>query len=416
MSRKVVFYGAGEHAQLTYKRTKDRIGNREPIAFCDRDAEKQGKQFLGLPVMSFEAAQEQFADFDIYITANERNAPNIIGFLLEIGVDKERILNYEPVEKRLGCAFEGTLLAHFVGEHISFLTCDYISQAGENRERNEIFIPIHEFNSNTMQDAFVDLGIIAQQDHTYKSCESCKFYKQQYYFKNKKIRRLMLGGYTACNYKCLCCTNTELYKIYQADVYEDLYSIIQSIEDLNILHEDAVIAYGVGEFTVDKRHNDFLKRIEKYAVMLFTNGYIYSEGISNCLKRGNSLVYISIDAGTPETYMKIKGVDGFKRVVENVYKYTASGMTVLKYIMFENINTNKTDLEGFYGLADATADAVVISRDFYAEKMLSDSTLNLAAQFIAHFRENGKLTGITGYKRDGEREKLQQYLENLQDE
>jgi hypothetical protein len=102
--RKVVFYGAGENAEIKHKFTLSRIGERQAIAFCDRAPYKQGKNFLGLPVMSFADAEKQFGDFDVYVTANERSAPDIIGFLLENGVDHERILNYEPIEKRLGCA------------------------------------------------------------------------------------------------------------------------------------------------------------------------------------------------------------------------------------------------------------------------------------------------------------------------
>jgi len=118
MNDKVVFYGAGEHAMLTHKRTLDRIGCREPVAFCDRDPNKHGKTFLGLPVMSFQDATERFGDTDIYVTANERHAPDIIGYLLEDGVKPERIVNYEPVEKRRGCIHLESLLMLYLHDNL----------------------------------------------------------------------------------------------------------------------------------------------------------------------------------------------------------------------------------------------------------------------------------------------------------
>jgi FlaA1/EpsC-like NDP-sugar epimerase len=81
-NRKVIFYGAGENAELKHKFTLKRIGRREPVAFCDRDTHKQGGSFLGLPVMPFAEAAERFSDFDIFVTANDVHAPSIFGYLI----------------------------------------------------------------------------------------------------------------------------------------------------------------------------------------------------------------------------------------------------------------------------------------------------------------------------------------------
>ena len=92
--RKVVFYGAGEHADLIFNSAKLKIVDRELIAFVDKDPLKQGETTKGLPIISFLNVVELYGEnFDIYITANERSAPDIIGFLIEQGVDIRRILN-----------------------------------------------------------------------------------------------------------------------------------------------------------------------------------------------------------------------------------------------------------------------------------------------------------------------------------
>jgi molybdenum cofactor biosynthesis enzyme MoaA len=205
-----------------------------------------------------------------------------------------------------------------------------------------------------------------------------------------------------------------LFEKYRSSVYDDLNIAMDVIEKSGVLHEEATIAFSVGEFTVDKRHHAFLRKIGKYPLMLFSNGYRYSQAVADALRQGHAELYVSVDAGTRESYLKIKGVDGFERVRENLRKYSECGMVVLKYIMFEGINVNDTDLGNFYEFSDEVADMVVLSRDFYAEGSLSDHTLMKSAEFIDRYRNAGKLSRIVGYQRTDESRRLQGYLKDLQ--
>jgi molybdenum cofactor biosynthesis enzyme MoaA len=58
----------------------------------------------------------------------------------------------------------------------------------------------------------------------------------------------------------------------------------------------------------------------------------------------------SLDAGTRESYTKIKGKDVFDTVVENIRRYAAnSGNIQLKYIVMPE-NCNDDDLNGFLAI------------------------------------------------------------------
>jgi MoaA/NifB/PqqE/SkfB family radical SAM enzyme len=416
--KKLVFYGAGEYAMLTHKWTLARVAGREPVAFCDGDPHKQGKKFLGLPVMSFAEAKKRFGDLDVYVTANERNAPDIIGFLLETGVGPERILNYEPVEKRLGCSYlEALLLLQFNGSAVSVKICDCISEGGRARERPEFNIAPSEFTARTFGEAIGFMNGLADEIKDRRipgCCAACPFIREQYFFRNRKKRHLILGGNVACNYKCLHCTNTVLFEKYRSSVYDDLNVAMDVIEESGVLHEFATIAFGVGEFTVNTRHKAFLRKIGQRPLMLFSNGYKYSEAVAEVLRQGLADICISIDAGTRATYMKIKGVDGFEQACENVRKYSECGRVVLKYIMYEGINVNEADIGNFYQLADDVADMVLLSRDFYAEGSLSDHTLKKSAEFIDRYRRAGKLSRVIGYQRADEKERLNKFLEECE--
>ncbi len=62
------------------------------------------------------------------------------------------------------------------------------------------------------------------------------------------------------------------------------------------------------------------------------------------------LVEVSIDAGTPETYARVKGKDAFDRVVSNLVEYSRSGKIQLKYIVMKD-NLEDADINGFLNLA-----------------------------------------------------------------
>jgi len=418
--KKVILYGAGENALLTHKLTLTRIGDSEPIAFCDRDPHKHGKHFLDLPVLSFAGAKEQFGVFDVYVTANERHAPDIIGYLLENGVKPGNIINYEPVEKRKGCVFlESVLLLQFNGGFVSVKICDCISEGGATRGRPEFNIAPSEFSGDSFGKAIAYMDGLADaivDGHVPECCKDCPFIKEQYYFVNRVKRHVILGGNVACNYKCLHCTNGVLFEKYQSSVYDDLNIAMDTIMASGVMHEDAVIAFGVGEPTIDSNHAAFLRKIEKHPLILFSNGYLFSDAVADVLRRGCAELCVSIDAGTPETYHKIKGVDGFKQVCANIRKYAEHGTVILKYILFEGINVNDADIGGFYALADETAAMVLLSRDFYMEGVLSDCALEKSAEFIARYRGKGKLSRIIGFQRDDESDRLQKLLEAIQDD
>lgn len=417
----VFLYGACEFAQWTYQRTLEQVKGRTILGFIDGNPIKQGKHFLGLPVVSFDTAVSEYGElFDFLITSSEKTAPDIIGFLLEKGVDPKRILNYEPVEKRLGCVFcETQLIFQFIGNAVSIKICDCISQGGAKRLRPEYNLDPAKLDTESFNAALTHMANLTEQISTGKvpdCCKGCPFIQERYYFKKRKKRHIIWGGAAPCNYKCKDCTNSVLFEKYASvsTLYDDIVRTLNIIEDSGELHEEVTMAFGVGEPTFNPKHIRFLERASAYPFMFFTNGYLYSSAVADWLSKGNAEVYVSLDAGTAVSYRSIKGVDGFEQVKANLRKYAEYGPVVLKYIVFEGINDNEEDFEGFMRFADDVASLVLISRDFYALGELSDHTLRLAAKFIHHYRNNMKLSDIIGFKRRSEPRRLQTYLEELE--
>jgi adenine C2-methylase RlmN of 23S rRNA A2503 and tRNA A37 len=139
----------------------------------------------------------------------------------------------------------------------------------------------------------------------------------------------------------------------------------------------------------------------------YTNCFIFDTEIENNLRLNPySSINLSIDAGTPETWAKVKGVDNFDEVVRNLYKYAKAcnrpEQITLKYIIIPGIND---DLDDFLGvlkiMKDLQINAIAISRDV---KTIYDNTtdpenklISAAAFFIILLNRNNIGCSIAAY-------------------
>lgn len=154
-----------------------------------------------------------------------------------------------------------------------------------------------------------------------------------------------------------------------------------------------------------------IKRLKNYPVALFTNAYVYCPEAAEAIEN-SGMIFCDTDAGTPKSFRTVKGVDGFKRVSENLKEYAKHGPVCMKYILLDGYNDSPEDLEGFFELADEVAMRVALTRDYLKpNEVFSDQALHFAAKFIQHFQQNGKINiDLNVFAHVGEREKLDQIL------
>ena len=96
----LVLYGAGRNAE-TEKATLEESGEKCFVCFIDADAQKQGTEFLGLPIFSLDEAMAKYGKFNIYVTVAKPLRFEIFAQLMQQGIARENILNYEEIQ--LGC-------------------------------------------------------------------------------------------------------------------------------------------------------------------------------------------------------------------------------------------------------------------------------------------------------------------------
>jgi adenine C2-methylase RlmN of 23S rRNA A2503 and tRNA A37 len=132
----------------------------------------------------------------------------------------------------------------------------------------------------------------------------------------------------------------------------------------------------------------------------FTNCFIYDEAIENNLKvNPNSSIDLSIDAGTPESWAKVKGVDNFDEVVANLYKYAKAcsipDQITLKYIILPDFNDDWNDFLGVVKIMkDLNISYITLSRDVttkYDDTPDPENKLITAAAFFLILISKNKL-------------------------
>jgi len=152
-----------------------------------------------------------------------------------------------------------------------------------------------------------------------------------------------------CNSKCQTChiwKNNSLEKELNLIDYKRL---IPDLKKLNV----RTISIGGGEPTLKENLPDItsLFNMHNFKVHINSNGITTKETLRNLVKSGVSLFYFSCDGHDQESYKKIRGIDGFKKLEENI-----NFLKSLKKDIFIGINCvistlNMNDIQKFYDLA-----------------------------------------------------------------
>ncbi|WP_295161151.1 radical SAM protein [uncultured Brachyspira sp.] len=202
--------------------------------------------------------------------------------------------------------------------------------------------------------------------------------------------------FTSCNLRCSYCSFTTENN-FKPPVYTNLIEFIELFRSRGKLIGGNWIEFNGGEPTILEDFDEILDYLTKNncgTVMLFSNSLKYSESVYNALKENKIFITTSIDAGTPSTYKKMKRVDGYIKVIENMIRYKMSGtksMFVLKYIICEE-NRSNDDLYGFvFAILLIRPTHVYICPDFpYGDKQIPDESVEFGARMWLILEKYGK--------------------------
>ncbi len=169
------------------------------------------------------------------------------------------------------------------------------------------------------------------------------------------VDRIYIQNYMSCNAKCTYCA----FGYVERGLKYEVLPIINSMIKNNVLSKNTLVYMSGGEITISPEFEDLFSTLINYLfsqIEIFTSGIKYSKSIEDAFKKNRCRLLISLDSSTPETYKKIKQVDCFDKIVDNIKNYiSASGYNAknnitMKYILVDGVNDNIHELANFINL------------------------------------------------------------------
>lgn len=183
-------------------------------------------------------------------------------------------------------------------------------------------------------------------------CDGCTFIKTDNWkpFPKLNFEVVTFEGDHICNASCVYCKQDHSKK----STYS-VYELTKACVDFGYIdanHSNNFFTFGGGEPTLMQNFDEIMDKVGLVGNRHFYTTCIkFSEKIAQYMEIAkNGGIIVSLDAGTPETYKKIKGVDQFYKVIENFKKYYErskyKNRVTLKYIVRED-NCSEEEIDAF---------------------------------------------------------------------
>lgn len=234
-------------------------------------------------------------------------------------------------------------------------------ETGFNYNKNHNSISFGNLNVKDFNKRFAEFRKAPFINHDGSGCRrTCPLYKEGYYALEPQIR--LIGDYNTdhCELTCVYCFLQELGidKTIEKSQFHEWLSVLL---DSNLISDALVLHLCPTEKTVDLDIERILEicnqHIEAFeTIHLFSCCWAYRKGLEPLLEQGVAKSYWSLDAGTEETWEKIKRrKGGFHKVIENVESYCKhdvfNGASIVpKYSEVKGLNDNEKDFDGFVNL------------------------------------------------------------------
>ncbi len=188
------------------------------------------------------------------------------------------------------------------------------------------------------------------------SCVGCNFLKEDAWDNDRYINHLYISHWTNCNSKCIYCYATQHPECFKIDKMYSVLPYLKEMFEIGLLKRDSEISFGGGEPTLLDEFEDILQFLmDNYFVRcrIHTSGVKYSSVLAEAINSLLAYVVVSLDAGNSETFQKIKQINCYDKVRENIRKYALktifSGRDLVssKFIIIPGINDTKEEINNW---------------------------------------------------------------------
>ena len=185
-----------------------------------------------------------------------------------------------------------------------------------------------------------------------EDCKGCIFLKETNQKPNftSEVLHLSIEHHSVCNLRCDYCS--EVYWGGKRSKYK-VADFVKNLSENKNLSNCRQVVWGGGEPTLDKSFEEIFEKIHleanpKMYHRVFTNSVRFSEPLNKFLKKGVVKITTSIDAGTEETFKKVRGRQKLYEVFKNlsIYSKNDPSKITIKYI-FTKDNYSEKELDAF---------------------------------------------------------------------
>jgi wyosine [tRNA(Phe)-imidazoG37] synthetase (radical SAM superfamily) len=242
------------------------------------------------------------------------------------------------------------------------------------------------------------------------------------------IKYVNLSMYPSpCQCKCSYCDKNESEKSRfsreEDSVYYDrLFELLEYADSQKLISPTAVWQVSCGEITIHPYKKRIMDLVKNRRTIYYTNCFIYDEDIAENLKTNPfSGINFSIDAGTPETWLAVKGVDNFDKVTDNLFKYASKcsfrSQITLKYIILPGINDNLDDILWIVeAMKELSLPTIMLARDTRVKYKLTEKEhedlIRSTGAFLAVLEKNKLKCDMLSFS-PAEREEIIAFAEKL---
>ena len=167
--------------------------------------------------------------------------------------------------------------------------------------------------------------MLAKSGEVHPNCKGCIYLEEKEWDDSDYYDHFLFNHWLNCNSKCIYCGQSYLPSVSRCQYY-NVYPILLDMKKNNLLKstKDSCVVFGGGEPTLllefEKLVYFFISE-NFYNIRVNSSGIKYSNALEYALKEGAASLVISPDAGSRDVYNKIKRVDAFDIVWENISRY-----------------------------------------------------------------------------------------------
>lgn len=192
--------------------------------------------------------------------------------------------------------------------------------------------------------------ISRQKEATISECEGCYRLCKYQFLDEKKISNFHFSHSRVCNSRCIYCDG--IYNFGSQNY--NTFPVIKDLIDKGYYKSGGEATMQGGEPTLMMNFEELVSLFitNGTKIRIHTNSIKFSPSVCEALNKKMCTVVTSLDSGCFDTYKKIKRVDAFDKVIENLKKYLNSSAqnVIIKYIIIPGKNDNTDEINKFFDL------------------------------------------------------------------